>query len=340
MDKHRTAELLRRENIPGVFVPRQVVLRREDVERHCNLELSVFLDRAEHCDWFTTSDSLTNNGFRPFAKAVLNTWKDLQEKNGLDGAIVVKPLADGCSSGVAIFQEPTIQLPLYSLCLFAGVRELPFSIFFPQCNCPEKLLKLPTSPQREFLIEEFIGSTDGNQLCRYVEITAGVIEMKGRLMCLIPSEVKNDFGILTVDEKFNKGVGVNLTPPPNIAGIQLESIMTRIERVATVLGVQQYARVDAIFDRHENILYILECNTLPGLTAATVLFTQALHTPWLKLAPFEFLNSFITPGLRKMELEADVKGIAEFVSTALPSQLVRDLDGEGEGAHRGIIRVL
>ena len=153
-------------------------------------------------------------------------------------------------------------------------------------------------------------------------------------------ESKNDFGILTVDEKFNKGVGVNLTPPPNIAGIQLESIMTRIERVATVLGVQQYARVDAIFDRHENILYILECNTLPGLTAATVLFTQALHTPWLKLAPFEFLNSFITPGLRKMELEADVKGIAEFVSTALPSQLVRDLDGEGEGAHRGIIRVL
>jgi D-alanine--D-alanine ligase len=296
MDKHRTAELIKAAHIEGVAVPKQAVFHLDFVKEQClrmGENVSSFLGKAERWDWFSTSQSLLNNGCRPFARAVLTAWDELRRDCGMDGTVVAKPKGDGCSSGVVVFRESKKQLPLYALCLFAGVKELPFHLFFPKSDNTEKLLKLPSSTQREFLIEEYIGPKTSHENGRYVEITAGVVEYEGRLRCLTPSEVKNDCGVLTVDEKFNKGVGVNLTPPPGIPKRMLESIAKRIEKVARILGVQNYARIDAIVDVRSNLVYILECNTLPGLTAATVLYTQALHTKWLSAPPFEFLNYLI-----------------------------------------------
>jgi D-alanine-D-alanine ligase-like ATP-grasp enzyme len=47
-------------------------------------------------------------------------------------------------------------------------------------------------------------------------------------------------------------------------------------QVAQALGVEQYARFDLFYHRHTRDIIIIEVNTLPGLTASTVLFHQLI----------------------------------------------------------------
>ena len=112
----------------------------------------------------------------------------------------------------------------------------------------------------------------------FVEITVGVVERSGGIHALNPSITVAEGEVLSVEEKFQGGTGVNLTPPPpsimkpSVVG----KIRERIEKLAKEIGIAGYSRIDAFANCSTGELLIIEINTLPGLTPSTVLYHQAL----------------------------------------------------------------
>ncbi|MCX7816808.1 MAG: D-alanine--D-alanine ligase [Syntrophales bacterium] len=113
------------------------------------------------------------------------------------------------------------------------------------------------------LVEEFIEG---------IEVTCGVLGHDPP-MALIPSETIPTEDILTLEDKFLYGQGENKTP----ARVP-EEVLKRIQDTAVAtfqaLDLKCYARID-MFVRKDGRVAVLEANTLPGMTPATVLFHQA-----------------------------------------------------------------
>ena len=97
-----------------------------------------------------------------------------------------------------------------------------------------------------------------------------------------------------MEEKFQGGTGVNITPPPKeiVPPPLLTETKTRMERVAKTLGIQNYTRIDFFLNVTNGRIIVIEANTLPGLTPSTVIYHQALaETP--PQTPREFLEGII-----------------------------------------------
>eukprot|EP00246_Nothoceros_aenigmaticus_P012501 TRINITY_DN3919_c0_g1_i2.p1 TRINITY_DN3919_c0_g1~~TRINITY_DN3919_c0_g1_i2.p1 ORF type:complete len:201 (-),score=26.80 TRINITY_DN3919_c0_g1_i2:474-1076(-) len=114
---------------------------------------------------------------------------------------------------------------------------------------------------------------------RWVEVTVGVIGRKNEMRSFCPSiTVKESGSILSLEEKFQGGTGVNLTPPPPsiMSEETIKSIKQRMELVATALGLEGFARIDAFAHADTGEVIVIEVNTIPGMTPSTVLIHQAL----------------------------------------------------------------
>jgi D-alanine-D-alanine ligase-like ATP-grasp enzyme len=77
------------------------------------------------------------------------------------------------------------------------------------------------------------------------------------------------------------GTGVNITPPPPrpVGSVEPEAVAAaraRIARVANALGMEGYGRIDAFMHCKTGEIIVIEANSLPGLTPATVFFHQGL----------------------------------------------------------------
>src|SRR5262249_43015770 len=111
-----------------------------------------------------------------------------------------------------------------------------------------------------------------------VEITIGIVERAEGMHAFNPSITVADGAVLSVEEKFQGGTGVNLTPPPET--IMPKAIRRRVqksmEQLAEGLNLRGYSRIDAFVNCQTAEIYIIEVNTLPGLTPSTVIFQQAL----------------------------------------------------------------
>jgi D-alanine-D-alanine ligase-like ATP-grasp enzyme len=112
----------------------------------------------------------------------------------------------------------------------------------------------------------------------WIEVTVGVLERAGILKALSPSITVAEGGALSVEEKFQGGMGVNITPPPLdiFSARAVQQVRTRIEHVAQRLWIREYARIDAFVERRSGRVIVIEANTLPVLTPSTVLFHQGL----------------------------------------------------------------
>ncbi len=215
------------------------------------------------------------------SKNTKQLWEDV--KNQLNAqTVIVKPRTDGCSSGVVhLYSESDLQK--YLKAVKNKITRIPQGTFANQAN----IIEMPLEGIAELLFEKFI-ETDtvkvvGNTLKHIqksglLEITVGVIEEKGKLKVLNPSLTVAEGEVLSVEEKFQGGTGINITPPPEsiISATALARTKKLIKSVADGIGIKGYSRIDAFINTHDGSVVIIEVNTLPGLTPSTVLYHQGL----------------------------------------------------------------
>lgn len=224
-------------------------------------------------------------------------WQRWCEELGSD-QIIVKPRCDGCSAGIVLLQSFQ-DLRLYCGFLHQKKRFIPPFSFANQIGP----IEMPSSLTGEFLLEPYL-ETDSivieqDQLKHHpkegwIELTVGVLEQKGFYQAMNPSITVVEGAILSLEEKFQGGTGINLTPPPKeiLSVSATQKIKGLVEKAAKALGIQNYARLDIFFNRETEKMILIEANTLPALTPSTVIYHQGLaETP--SLTPLDLLNKII-----------------------------------------------
>ncbi len=212
--------------------------------------------------------------------------------------LIIKPRCDGCSAGIVLLQSSQ-DFERYIQFLHQKMTYIPAFSFANQAGP----IEMPTSLNGEYLLEAYI-ETDGINIEEgklynsfkegWVELTVGVLEQKGIYHALNPSITVVEGAILSLEEKFQGGTGINLTPPPAeiLSFSSTQKIKRLVEKTAKALGIQNYARLDIFFNRLTEKMILIEANTLPGLTPSTVIFQQGLaEEP--PLNPLALLNKII-----------------------------------------------
>ena len=211
---------------------------------------------------------------------------------------IAKPADDGCSSAVkkiknraelAAFSEQMFRDQAALLPGPAAVLHLGFKEEFPQKDA--------------FLVETLIGP-DG--AATFLEITGGLLtsyDENGRLQIEVfeASEALATGEVLSLEEKFLAGEGQNITPAryaPDPAERQRisEEVKRVLRRVAEVLGIEGYARIDAFVRVRAGgavEVLIIEVNSLPGMTPATCIFHQ---TALAGYTPYQFIDRILDFG--------------------------------------------
>jgi len=223
-------------------------------------------------------------------------WQEIAAACG-SSRVVVKPVDDGCSAGVAPLGCAE-DLAQYLHLIDSGASRLQGDSF--SLLTAGQIIELPTTRQTRLLFEEYIETDDirvddtsldtssaasliwGEERdTGWVEVTVGVLGKKGSMMAMNPSITVASSGILSLEEKFMGGTGVNITPPPAppLGRVRPEAVRMakeRIARAANALGMAGYGRIDAFMHRETGEIIVIEANSLPGLTPATVFYHQGL----------------------------------------------------------------
>ena len=218
--------------------------------------------------------------FSPLAVLKDSLWDEIVRAVGVS-TVLVKPNADGCSAGVVVLRSQE-ELATYCALLRSQAPCVKADTFYGQ----REEIMLPTVVE-DLLFEPFIQCdefcVDGHVVRRvthegWVELTIGVIEREGALYALSPSITLAEGAVLSLEEKFQGGTGVNITPPPDfiINPDDVRTIRDKTQMLAQKLGVRGYARIDVFYNTKSRSLCVIEVNALPGLTASTVFYHQGI----------------------------------------------------------------
>ncbi len=164
----------------------------------------------------------------------------IEELKDLKLPLVIKPARQGSSVGVSIVKQPEQLQPAYDLALLHDTK---------------------------VLAQAFIAG---------VEVSCGVIEIDGVATALMPTELiakKGEF--FDYESKYSEGGAEELTPPKHVASDHIKTIQAYAVRAHAALGCRGYSRTDMIVA--ENGIYLIETNTLPGLSEASILPKQLAH---------------------------------------------------------------
>ena len=267
MDKWETNEEIAKAKIKGVSVAQHVLFKIKDVPQNIDNDLT-----DAH-------------------------WRMLRERLSTK-TIIAKPRGDGCSAGVVrLFNKK--DLSTYISLIKNRILTAEPHTFTAQINA----IDMPEGRLQDIIFESFIetdklkareGNISYTPKSGYVEMTVGVVEENGRIKALSPSITVAEMTILSVEEKFQGGTGVNITPPPSeiISKKNLQRVKSLVETVAKKVGISGYARIDIFAHVKTGSIKVIEINTLPGLTPSTVIFHQALAEPH-PLFPTKFLELLI-----------------------------------------------
>jgi len=115
----------------------------------------------------------------------------------------------------------------------------------------------------QVLVEEFISGR---------EFTIGVFKTKGTLQVLPITEIETGNEFFDFEAKY-QGKSVETTPAfiPETMQSQLEAAAKRVYEVLNCRGV---VRIDFIYNEQKGLPYMLEVNTVPGQSAASVIPQQ------------------------------------------------------------------
>jgi len=213
--------------------------------------------------------------------------------------LIAKPSDDGCSSAVKKIKNRE-QLQAY--------MELMFRNSDPILTSQAKILQLQKNEEFPFkgyfLVEELIGQKDADH---FLEITGGLLtHMKNgetNYEVFEPSEALASGDILSLEEKFLAGEGQNITPA-RFSKVKEEnkrisaSVRETLQKTASILGVQGYARIDAFVRIYPNKIetIIIEVNSLPGMTPATCIFHQSAINQY---KPYDFIDRILEYGIAR-----------------------------------------
>jgi len=225
-------------------------------------------------------------------------WKDIT-KSVNTKSVIVKPRSDGCSTGITRLYS-AIDLSIYMSFLKKHCDNIPAGVFKGQ----NQIIEMPTKPQKELLFEAFIETDkciiEKNKLLYirksgWIEVTIGILEKNKKLHAFSPSLTVSSDEVLSLEEKFQGGTGVNITPPPEryVKKEIIRKARQNAEKVANLVGIKGYARIDAFLNVSTGELQIIEVNTLPGLTPSTVIYHQALKEK-PPLYPRDFIEKMIS----------------------------------------------
>ena len=251
MDKWETNEKIKGADIPGVSVAPHVLLQIHDFPKNS-----------------ADSDAY---------------WSMLIKKLGTK-TIIAKPRNDGCSAGVvrlfnkADFHTYISLIKNVTLVATSGTfTNQTNSIHMPEC-ATDIIFESFIETDKLKILGTLGGKISYLRKSGYIEMTVGVLERDLNIKALSPSITVAEQSILSVEEKFQGGTGVNITPPPKeiISAKNLRKIKDSIEKVADTVGIRGYARIDVFVQVVTGNIIMIEINTLPGLTPSTVIYHQAL----------------------------------------------------------------
>lgn len=178
--------------------------------------------------------------------------------------LVVKPSDQGSSVGVSIVQQ---------------AKDIPAAIATAK------------KYSSNIIIQKFIKGR---------EITCAVLDRtkKGKLstFALPPIEIVPRLGAFyDYKSKYAKAGSDHLIPPPNMSAETIKTIQDTACHAHTIIGCSGMSRSDFILD-NDNKLHILEINTIPGMTA-TSLLPQAASAKGIDFS--KLLDMIIYTGLQK-----------------------------------------
>lgn len=235
-------------------------------------------------------------------------FRDLQEQLG-SAAVVAKPAADGCSTGVKLLRSGS-DLEVYARAVLSLASELPAGAF----GAGSAPLLMPEGAPERWLFEEALVDLDAAPFPstsltpallstwfngrRYVELTVAVLDLpREGLAAAEPSITLAAGEALSLEEKFQQGTGINLELGLCLDAERTARVRSRVLALANALGIEGYARIDVFYDRVRDEILPIEPNTLCGLTEATVFYTQALAS--FGLAPPEALHRIVEHGIER-----------------------------------------
>lgn len=215
--------------------------------------------------------------------------------------LIAKPVDEGCSAAVVKIKNQAM-LQAYAAATFRAIPSLAAGHasmlgLKPNAGFPQ---------HKHFLVEALV---EQGHAQHFLEITGGLLthldrQGKRHYELFEPSETLALGEVLSLEEKFLAGEGQNITPArfhPDAAINQ--QITTHVKQdlasVASLLNIEGYARIDAfvkVYSPTHIETWIIEVNTLPGMTPATCIFHQcALHG----YTPLDFIHAIIQYSFQK-----------------------------------------
>lgn len=262
-------------------------------------------------DKYTTNEILMRNGMHAAKHMVVKEDDWRRDPGAFEEHIlsefkfpfIAKPVDDGCSSAVKIIRNEN-ELHAFSELIFRKTEEL----------VPAAAALLKIKPKEEFpnktsyLVEELVVASGAS---KFLEVTGGLLTYYGEngnleYEVFEASEALSEGDVLSLEEKFLAGQGQNITParysrdPEENRRIS-SIVKEELEKVARILKIEGYARIDAfvrIYSNNKVEVLVIEVNSLPGMTPATCIFHQAAINHY---KPYEFIDKLIEFGFNRKQ---------------------------------------
>jgi D-alanine-D-alanine ligase len=164
------------------------------------------------------------------------------------------------------------QYPDNTLDVVTDKTGFPCFVKCPQSGSSKLMGRAANREELVTLIDDFIGSSPQlliEQMVTGPEFTCGVLEdSSGTLTALPPIEIRPKAIFFDYTAKYSEGASEEIVPAPQPAEL-LERIQQIALKAHSLLGCSGISRTDMIYSN--DTLHVLETNTLPGLTATSLL---------------------------------------------------------------------
>jgi D-alanine-D-alanine ligase len=122
----------------------------------------------------------------------------------------------------------------------------------------------------QVLVEEFIAGR---------EFTIGVFKSKGQIISLPITEVKTHKEFFDFEAKYTPGMSEEITPAKVDESIA-EKVRSTAKKVYQIFNCRGIVRMDFIFHEEKKAPYLLEINTVPGQSEASIVPQQVKANGW------------------------------------------------------------